>query len=154
MSAPVIIKGREPENVLEVSAPCTSVLLVMRRPAAVRNRDAKVKWFVSCQVGVSARVIGAGISGIAWITVPAFPRRRVKLEPYFVADELPIAPLPAALRAVAVAYYPLVVRRWRFEFFAEKPQDPDATAEALAFPVLANRPDCGFFRTPHRAGRQ
>src|SRR5262245_24397283 len=134
---PVVVKGIAPSNVLDVWVPCTAVLLVMRRPASVRNRDSKVKWFVSCQVGVSAQAIGVGLSGMAMITVPAFPRRRFKVEPHLVTDDLPLAPLPAALRAVAVAYYPLRVRLWRFEFFADVPQDPDATAEALAFPVQA-----------------
>lgn len=152
MITPVTVKGIAPANVLEVNQACNAVLLVMRRPAAVHHRRAKVRWFVWCQVGLHPRDIGLPNETTALVSVPAHPARRSEGEPLFVADELPLDPLPAHLRAVALAFYPVRVRRWRFEFFTDQAQDPDATAQAWAFPLRSLQTECGIFRAPHRAG--
>jgi hypothetical protein len=145
MVEPVIVRGIAPSNVLDVSGASTAVLLVMRRPSMVRSRHAKVRWFVWCQVALEARVNAPAGEKAQMVSVPAHPPRRFRVEPIFVADELPLAPLPAHLRAVAVAYFPVPVRLWRFEFFTDQQQDPDASAEAWAFPMHTQHTDCGFF---------
>jgi len=152
MRSPMIVKGIAPENVLEVSDPATAILLIMRRPAEVRHRGSKVGWFVWCQVEVNPRDMELPNERKVLVSVPAHPARRFEAEPAFVADELPLAPLPAHPRAVALAFYPLPVVRWRFEFFTDQQQDPDATAEAWAFAIDTPHLDCGIFQAPHRAG--
>ena len=153
MQRPMVVKGIAPQNVLEVKELATAVLLIMRRPAEVRQRGSKVAWFVWCQVEVGPHEMGLPHERTVLVSVPAFPARHFEAEPAFVADELPLAPLPAYPRAVALAFYPLPVISWRFEFFTDQQQHPDATAEAWAFPIRANHADCGLFQAPHRAGR-
>jgi len=149
---PTILRGNEPSNVLEVATPSTAVLIVMRRPAMVRSRDLRVQWLAWCQVAIESRNVGLSDAEPTLITVPAYPPRRRRADPPMATDELCIPPLPSNPRAVAVAYYPLPVKSWRFEFYTDQHQDPDATAEAWAFPIQAQHADCGFFRTPHRKG--
>lgn len=153
MAGPIVVKGIAPSNVLEISEISTAVVLVMRRPSMMRSREAKVRWFVWCQASPEVPAGGPPDEKPLMISIPAYPPRRFAVEPYFVADELPLASLPSHPRAVAVAYFPIPVARWRFEFFTDQEHDPDATADAGAFPLLAQHVDCGFFTTPHRAGR-
>jgi hypothetical protein len=147
---PVMIKGIAPANELKITTPATAVLLVMRGPPVRRNPEARVRWFVCCQVSLAATESDLA-KNPPMVSIPAYPPRRFPVEPHLAADELPLAPLPTNLCAVAIACYPLDSILWRFEFFTEQRQDPDASAEVLGFPIRTPHLECGLFRTPHHA---
>lgn len=137
---PVIIQGREPSNVIELINGSTGALVMMRRPAMVRSQNSSVRWSVGCQ----AQML---LNDRVFVTVPAHPRRRGNL------NELLLPPLPVALRAVAVAYFPMEVLGWRLEFFADQPEHPDAKAEVWVRALVGSFASCGIFRTPCREAR-
>jgi hypothetical protein len=147
---PVVIKGLAPANVLEIDDPATAVLLIMRRPAMLRNREASVRWFATCQVSLTRSPPKPITDETPMVTLPAYPPRRSRGAPHVFADELPLTALPAGFRAIAIAYYPLEIAFWRFEFFTDQRENPDATAEALGFPIRTPHLGCGLFRTPCR----
>jgi len=149
MIGPVVVQGLKPSNVLELKEPSTGVLLVMRRPPMVQSRETAVRWLVWCQAVLETRVGDPADTPPPLVTVPPSPARRAR---HFVADDLLLPPLPAVARAVAVAYYPLRVPAWRFEFSTDQPEHPDAKAEAWAFAIQAPHVGCGIFRAPYRAG--
>lgn len=142
MIGPVVIQGRAPSNVIELKSGATfGALLVMRRPAIVRSRDSAIRWYVGCQVEML-------LNERTFVRVPAQTRRRISAG--IVDDELALAPLPSVPRVVAVAYFPLDVAAWRFEFTADEPEHPDATAEVWVQELRQPPSACGLFKVPFR----
>ena len=141
MIGPVTVQGRGPSNVVELSGQHTGALLVMRRPAMVRSRETGIRWYVGCQAEIL-------LQERTFVHVPAYPPRRRRS--YFVDDELPLAPLPAVPRVVAVAMFPMEVLGWRFEFFADQPEHPDAAAEVWVHELAQVHASCGIFRAAFR----
>ena len=148
----MMIQGIAPENVLKITAPSTAVLLLMRRMATLRNPEARIRWSVYCKVAFAASADDLS-KDPPLVSLLAYPPRRLPDEPYATVDELLLMPLLANLCAVAIAYYPLEVFFWRFDFFTDQRQDPDATAEVLALPIRTPSLGCGLFRTPFRGSQ-
>ena len=143
MIGPIVIQGAEPSNnVVDLKEFSTGALLIMRRPPVVRSRETNVRWYVWCQALLLLP------PGSTFVSVPAYPARRDHSS--FVADELSLGPLPALPKVMAVAYFPTEVLSWRFEFYAEDPEHPDAKAEVWVGPIVRAPGGCGFFRTPCR----
>ena len=142
MIGPIVIQGREPSNVVELMDISMGALLIMRRPPVVRSPETSVRWYVWCQAQIALP------PDRTLVSIPAYPARRG--HSFFVADELSLEPLPALPRVVAVAYFPTEVLSWRFEFYAEDPEHPDAKADVWVGPSLRAPGGCGFFKTPCR----
>lgn len=140
MIGPVVVQGRAPSNVIELGGASYGVLVVMRRPAMVRSQATAIRWYIGCQAEIL-------LNERTLVTVPAYPRRRIGS---VIIDELALAPLPAAPRVVAGAYFPLSVARWRFEFSTDEPDHPDATAEVWLHELRQEPAACGLFRAPFR----
>jgi hypothetical protein len=139
MIGPIVIQGRKPDNVVELRGASMGAVLIMRRPPMVRSPETSIRWYAGCH----ARLF---LEERTYVIVPAYPARRSKS--FFALDELSLAPLPANPKVVAAAYFPTEVSGWRFEFFAEDPDHPDAKAEVWISPVLQAHAGCGFFKAP------